>query len=307
MLSLSPCNLCPRLCHARRERAPGACGCGETVRVARAGLHFWEEPCLSGTRGSGAVFFSGCTLRCRFCQNAKVSLGGWGREVSGERLAEIFLELQEQGAHNVNLVTATQYVPQVIAALARAKSGLQESGLQKPGLKIPVVYNCGGYERVETVRALKGSVDIFLPDLKYCDETLSARYAGAPDYIKAASEAVREMVAQAGPPVYDGEGMLQSGVIVRHLVLPGARRDSIRLLRWMEKNLPKGGFLLSLMSQYTPYRRDPDYPVLNRRLTTFEYRSVVEEACRLGLTDGYMQERTSAREEYTPPFDGTGV
>lgn len=297
MPSYSPCTLCPRMCRVDRRTRAGFCGCGETVKVARAALHFWEEPCLSGTRGSGAVFFSGCTLRCVYCQNARISAGGFGAEISEDRLAAIFLELQDQGAHNINLVTATQYLPPVLRALDKAR----------PRLHIPVVYNCGGYERVETVRALKGYVDIFLPDFKYMSPELARRYSAAPDYPVVAAAAVREMAAQAGPPVFDGEGLLQSGLIVRHLVLPGARHDSLRILRWLSEALPAGSFLLSLMSQYTPCEKIGRCPELARRVTAFEYESVVREAIRLGLTAGYRQERGSAREEYTPPFDLEGV
>ncbi len=296
-LSLSPCFLCPRMCGAARSDGKmGFCRCGAEAKVARAALHFWEEPCLSGTRGSGAVFFSGCTLRCCYCQNARISAEGFGKEVTEERLAEIFLELQEQGAHNLNLVTATQYLPQVVRALERAR----------PRLHIPVVYNCGGYERVEVVRALGGVVDVFLPDFKYGSAELARRYSGAADYFEVAGAAVKEMARLAGPPRFDAQGLLQCGLMVRHLVLPGARHDSMRVLRWLAENLPPNGFLLSLMSQYTPYRPQEDAR-LNRRVTSFEYGSVVKEAVRLGLTRGYMQERGSAREEYTPPFDLEGV
>lgn len=297
MLCDSPCTLCPRMCRADRRTQTGFCGCGLKPKVARAALHFWEEPCLSGTRGSGAVFFSGCTLRCGYCQNARISAGGFGAEISEARLAEIFLELQEQGAHNLNLVTATQYLPAVLRAL----------GMARPRLHIPVVYNCGGYERVETIRALKGCVDIFLPDFKYMSPALAGRYSHAPDYPVVAAAAVKEMAAQTGAPVFGPDGLLRSGVIVRHLVLPGARRDSMAVLGWLHDNLPAGSFLLSLMSQYTPYQAIDGCPELSRRVTTFEYESVVREALRLGLTDGYRQEKTSAREEYTPPFDLEGV
>jgi putative pyruvate formate lyase activating enzyme len=297
MLSLNPCNLCPRQCGVDRAARRGFCGCGSDVKVARAALHFWEEPCLSGTAGSGTVFFSGCTLRCCYCQNHTISAGGFGKEVSTKRLAEIFLELQQKGAHNLNLVTATQYLPQILCALRLIK------GL----LHIPVVYNCGGYERVETVRALKGHADIFLPDLKYFGTALARDYSGAADYFTVASAAVTEMVTQAGPPVFDENGLLQKGVIIRHLVLPGARRDSIAILRWIADNLPKGGYLLSLMSQYTPAVQSNSFKQLNRRITALEYNAVVEEAVRLGLTDGFMQEKSSAKEEYTPPFDLEGV
>lgn len=297
MLSQTPCNLCPRSCLIDRARQTGFCGCGPRVRVARAALHFWEEPCISGTRGSGTVFFSGCTLRCCYCQNYRISSDGFGKDITIGRLSEIFLELQQQGAHNINLVTATQYLPQVLEAL----------DLARPRLKIPVVYNCGGYERVEIIRALKGYADIFLPDLKYFSDEMSSNYSKARDYFTVASKAVTEMICKTGAPVFDSEGIMQKGVIIRHLVLPGGRKDSIKLLRWMKETLPKGQFLLSLMSQFTPTRGCAEHPEINRRITTFEYQSVVDEAVRLGLTDGFMQERSSAKEEYTPPFDLEGV
>ena len=297
MLSDSPCNLCPRRCGANRITRPGFCRCGRRAKVARAALHHWEEPCISGSRGSGTVFFSGCNLRCCYCQNSRISDGGFGKEISDGRLAEIFLELQDKGAHNINLVTATPFILPVLRALESVRSRLH----------IPVVYNCGGYERVETIRALSGAVDIFLPDLKYYSPELSQAYSQAADYFEAASAAVREMVAQAGAPVFGPDGLMRRGVIIRHLVLPGARKDSLRILRWIRENLPGGQYLLSLMSQYTPYIPLPEHPELNRWITSFEYESVVEEAVRLGLTDGFMQERSSAREEYTPPFDLEGV
>ena len=297
MFSSNPCNLCPRLCGVDRTANTGFCGCGSNVKVARAALHFWEEPCISGKNGSGTVFFSGCTLRCCYCQNREISTGGFGKEVTTKRLAEIFLELQQKGAHNLNLVTATQYLPQILEALEMVKGRLQ----------IPVVYNCGGYERVETVRALESTVDIFLPDLKYYSGALARDYSGSADYFAVASAAVQQMVAQTGPPVFLENGLLQKGVIVRHLVLPGARADSIAILRWIAENLPRGGYLLSLMSQYTPAVKNTGYAQLNRRITSLEYNAVVAEAVRLGLTDGYMQEKSSAREEYTPPFDLEGV
>lgn len=295
---LESCRLCPRRCGVnRREGERGFCGCGAEPTAARAALHQWEEPCLSGTRGSGTVFFTGCTLRCRFCQNYEISAGGGGRPLSVRRLADIFLELQEQGAHNINLVTATPHLAAVSAALE----------LAKPRLSVPVVFNSGGYERAETVQALDGLIDVYLPDMKYVDPNLSAELSAAPDYFAAASAAIPAMIAQVGPPAFGADGLLRRGVMVRHLVLPGSRRDSMAVLRWMKKALPPGGFLLSLMSQYTPVPAVKAHPHLRRRLTTFEYDSVVNEAVRLGLTRGYMQEKSSAKEEYTPPFDGEGV
>jgi putative pyruvate formate lyase activating enzyme len=297
MLSTNPCNLCPRRCGADRNAQKGRCGCGDAVKAARAALHFWEEPCISGENGSGTVFFSGCTLGCVYCQNSDISHGGFGREISVERLAEIFLELQAKGVHNINLVSATPYVPWICRAL----------DIARPALHIPVVYNCGGYERVETIRALAGYVDVYLPDIKYYSAEFSQRYSGARDYFEVAAAAVREMIAQTDGLRFDEAGMLQKGVIIRHLVLPGGRKDSMAILRWISENLPKDRFLLSLMSQYTPTERTKDYPEINRRITSMEYDSVVAEAVRLGLTGGFMQQRSSADEAYIPPFDLEGI
>lgn len=291
------CELCPRRCGADRRKRAGSCGCGREIKVARAALHFWEEPCISGSRGSGTVFFSGCPLGCVYCQNYEISRGHAGKEISVERLAEIFLELQKQGAHNINLVTAAPYVPQVISALK----------LTRPALKIPVVYNSSGYERVETLRALKGFVDVYLPDLKYMSSKLARRYSGAADYFEVATRALHDMIEQTGRIEYDSEGLMIRGVIVRHLVLPGARRDSIGILNWMSANLPRGKYLLSLMSQYTPIQGLDAFPEIKRRVTSLEYNAVVGEAIKLGLTGGFMQQRGSADTAYIPPFDLTGV
>ena len=300
MTGYKDCKLCPRGCGIDRTQHIGPCGGGSLPRLARAALHYWEEPCISGegkdAPGSGTVFFSGCTLRCCFCQNYEISAQNLGREVSEERLGEIFLQLQSQGAANLNLVTGTQYIPSILRALE----------ITGDRLRIPVVWNCGGYETVESIEALAGKVQIFMPDLKYYDCALSARLSRAPDYFDRASRAILRMIELAGPPVFDPRGLLRSGVILRHLVLPGHREDSLRLLDWIASTLPRDGFLLSLMSQYTPYRKLP-YPELNRRLSSFEYNKVIDHALNLGLTRTYTQQRTAAKEEYTPPFDLTGV
>lgn len=291
------CTLCPRQCGADRTRTTGRCGGGSMVKVARAALHFWEEPCISGTRGSGTVFFSGCPLQCCYCQNYRISAGNFGREISTHRLAEIFLDLQAQGAHNINLVTAGHYLPWVCEAL----------DLARPELQIPIVYNTGGYETREAVAALHGYVDIWLTDLKYRSADLAAEYSGAADYFAVASEAVQAMIAQSGPPVLNADGLMQSGVIIRHLALPGAGADTRAVLRFMADELPKGSFLTSLMSQYTPFYQAAEHRNLGRRISTYEYRKAVEYAIDLGLTDGFMQEKSSAKEEYTPAFDLEGV
>ncbi len=296
------CRLCPRECGVNRAAALGFCGCGIMARAGRAALHCWEEPCISGARGSGAVFFSGCTLGCCFCQNHSISQEGLGKELTVPQLADIFLRLQEQGAHNINLVTATQYLPPILAAL----------DLVRHRLTIPIVYNCGGYERVETVEALKDYVDIWLPDLKYFDSSLSGQYSKAPDYFAVASRAVTQMISQTGPPILHREAgvpdpIMDKGVIIRHMVLPGRKEDSIRLLKWMAEHLPGGQYYISLLSQYTPFHRNRFYPELNRRVTSYEYQKVVDAALSLGLELGFMQKKSSAREEYTPAFDFTGL
>lgn len=299
MLSEDLCTLCPRKCKVDRITQKGFCQCDKKIKLARAALHFWEEPCISGTRGSGTVFFSGCTMRCCYCQNYDISNELYGKEISIERLSSIFIELQGKGAHNINLVTATQYLPQVLQALDRIKGKLT----------IPVVYNCGGYERVELIKELKGYVDIFLPDLKYYSSDISMKYSQAPDYFKVASEAIQEMISQVGNLEYYN-GIMQKGVIIRHLVLPGHRHDSIDILNWISKSLDKSKYILSLMSQFTPIKKESSvvYKNLNRRITTFEYQSVVDKAIELGLSSNcYIQDPSSANVIYTPPFNLEGV
>lgn len=298
------CRLCPRACGADRAAGQtGYCGADDRLMVARAALHHWEEPCLSGapddTRGSGTVFFSGCALRCCYCQNYPISQEGVGKAITVERLAEIFLRLQRDGARNINLVTATQYLPQVRRALDLARAD---------GLTLPIVYNTGGYETVAAVKALAGYVDIWLTDFKYADPALADRLSAAPDYPAVAGAALRQMLLQTGAPVYDKEGFLQRGVIVRHLALPGCVQDSRAVLTTLAHLQQETGipFVPSLMSQFTPFYKAAEHG-LGRRITTYEYRQVIDEAIRLGLTDGYMQEKSSAREEYTPPFDLEGV
>lgn len=295
-MTIDSCALCPRLCRARRgpDHGAGYCRMGADAVVARAAPHFWEEPCLSGTRGSGTVFFSGCPLGCAFCQNSEISHGRRGERVSPERLALIFDRLAEQGVHNLNLVTPTHFVPAILEALELRKN------------RLPVIWNTGGYERVETLRSLAGHVDVYLPDLKFFDPMLSARYAHAPDYFACASAALLEMARQAGPPRFDSQGMMVRGLLVRHLVLPGHSADSLKILDWFAQNL-KDRALLSLMSQYLPRGRAAEFPEINRRLTSLEYGRVVKRAQELGLTNGYVQDRAAATEEYIPPFNGEGV
>ncbi len=293
---LHKCELCPRKCGVDRYTSKGFCGCGKTVRVAKAYLHMWEEPCISGTNGSGTVFFSGCCLQCRFCQNYKISCEGFGKEITVERLSEIFLELQEKGAHNINLVSPTQFVPQIIEAL----------DLCKGRLTIPVVYNTGGYERVETLKMLDGYVDIYLPDFKYYDNELAMKYSSVENYFEVVTEALKEMYRQVGAYRIDENGIMQKGLVIRHLTLPTHRHDSVKVLEWIAANLPKEEFLISLMSQYTPFYRSNEYKELSRRISTFEYNFVLDKAQELGL-QGFMQKKSSAKEEYTPEFDFSGV
>lgn len=287
------CILCPRQCGVDRTERVGYCGSGSLPKVARAAKHHWEEPCISGTEGSGTVFFSGCTLGCVFCQNREISRGGTGREVTVEHLADIFKRLEGQGVHNLNLVTPTHFTPQILQALELAKP------------TVPVVMNCGGYERVETLRQWEGKVQVYLPDLKYFSPELSAKYSAAPDYFAVASKAIMEMHRQQPQLVWEGD-LLKSGLIIRHLVLPGCMKDSLQILDFLDKHLPKDSFLLSLMSQYTPTENCKQFPEINRRVTTYEYRKVADRAAELGFS-GFAQDRRSAKEEYTPPFNLEGV
>ncbi|MCI6960231.1 MAG: 4Fe-4S cluster-binding domain-containing protein [Oscillospiraceae bacterium] len=297
MLIPTHCELCPRRCGADRTKHAGRCGAGGQLRAARAALHFWEEPCISGEKGSGTVFFTGCSLGCCYCQNYAISQQGLGKDIDEARLADIFLELQAKGAANLNLVTATQWLPWVTAALDSARAR---------GLTLPVVWNTGGYETPETVSALKGYVDVWLCDVKYISAEISKKYSDAADYFTVCEAAVKAMLEQAGPPVFDDADYLQKGVILRHLALPGSLADSLAVLDWMA-TLPKGSFIPSLMSQYTPFYKAKEMKPLDRRISTWEYRQVIDRAVELGLTEGYMQEKSSAKEEYTPPFDLEGV
>lgn len=286
------CTLCPRRCGADRAAGQtGFCGAGGTLKAARAALHFWEEPCISGTRGSGTVFFSGCTLGCVFCQNHEISAQGVGKPVSVDRLREIFRELIRQGAHNINLVTPGHFAPWVAQAL-------------EPSLPVPVVCNTGGYERVETLRLLEGKVQVYLPDMKYALEEPARRLSGAGDYPAAARSAICEMFRQTGP-YQMRDGLLVRGVLIRHLVLPGQLDNTRRVIDWVAETFRPGEVLFSLMSQYTP--QPGAVGPLARHVTRAEYRAAAAYMENCGIRDGFTQERTSAREEYTPAFDLTGV
>lgn len=292
------CRLCPRECKVdRRAGKTGFCGMTSEVMAARAALHFWEEPCISGTEGSGAVFFSGCTLRCVFCQNHEIAAGAVGKPVTEERLSRIFLELQEKGANNINLVTATQFLPTVIPALQHAK---------KMGLTIPIVYNTGGYEKVETLRLLEELVDIWLPDCKYRSAELAARYSRAADYPETVKTALAEMVRQTGAPLFDRRGMMKKGVIVRHLVLPGCVSDSKDVLEYLWDTFGNQIYV-SIMSQYTPLPHVAAYPEINRKVTDEEYEEIVDYARFLGMSQVYIQEGGCVGESFIPPFNYEGI
>ena len=296
--ALERCGLCPRQCGVNRLNGElGYCGAGRLVRVALVSLHPWEEPCIAGKKGAGTVFFSHCSLRCLFCQNAAISHEENGLDVTDERLAEIFLEQQERGAATLDLVTPTHFAPQILAALRMAKLR---------GLKLPVVWNSSGYERPEIIRAVADEIDVFLPDLKYMDEKSAADCSDARDYFSFASAAIRAMAEAKGAPVPQEDGILASGVLVRHLILPGKRKESMRILEWLWATFGDQ-VMLSLMGQYTPMYRAAEVKGLSRKLTTFEYQSVVDHALDLGITRCYVQERGAASEEFVPKFDGTGV
>lgn len=296
---MEKCELCPRKCGVDRSVSRGYCGMGDQLTAAKAMLHYWEEPCVSGERGSGAVFFSGCVLKCVFCQNYDISAEQKGKIISAERLVKIFLELQQQGAHNINLVNPTHFVPQIINAVQTARDR---------GLSLPIVYNSGGYERVETLRMLDGIVDIYLPDVKYFDNGLAKALSDAPDYFETAMSALSEMIRQTGKPQLDPNGIMRRGTIVRHLVLPGQYKDSIEIIKRVGERFG-GDILFSLMSQYTPFgkvKTDKRFEKFNRRITTFEYRKALDAVYETGM-NGYMQEKSSAKEEYTPEFDFSGL
>ena len=292
------CNMCPRECNVDRGLGKiGFCKVPNQIKVSRAALHFWEEPCISGKEGSGAVFFSGCNLRCVYCQNRKIAEGVYGREITVDRLAAIFLELQDKGANNINLVTPSHYVLQIIEALNIAK---------EKGLKLPVVYNSSAYEKVRTLQLLEGYVDVYLPDFKYMDKGLSAKYSAAENYSDVAKRAIEEMVRQVGKPKFDEHGILQKGVVVRHLVLPGCVRDSKEVIRYLHSTY-KNDIFISILSQFTPMKGLNKYPEINRKVSKKEYEEVVDFAIDIGVENGFIQEGDVAEESFIPDFDCEGV
>lgn len=295
---LKCCTLCPRECRVNRlsgER--GFCMAGKNIKIARAALHYWEEPCISGLRGSGAVFFSHCTMQCVFCQNYEISTKQHGKEVSIQELSEIFLRLQEKGAQNINLVTPTHYVPQIVESVKLA---------QAKGLSLPIVYNSSGYERPETLHLLEGIVSVYLPDFKYFDNKYAKKYSNAPNYFEYARRALKEMFRQVGKPVFNEKGVMQKGIIVRHLMLPGLLFDSKKVVHYLYKTY-KNDIYLSLMNQYTPLAHVAKYPEINRPLNSKHYDFIVEYALELGVENGFFQEEGTDKESFIPPFNEKNI
>ena len=294
MLNYQTCTLCPRQCGVDRTAGQlGFCRMADRLRAARAALHYWEEPVISGSFGSGAVFFSGCTLGCLFCQNGEISHENFGKELSTAQLRETFERLIDEGCQNINLVTPTHFLPSILPALT-------------PKLPVPVVYNCGGYERVETLRELDGLIDIYLPDMKYSDPVLAKTLSGAVDYPVVAAEAIEEMYRQVGPVTVEDE-IMQRGMIVRHLVLPGAVDNSLGVLDWFAQTFPRGDVWLSLMSQYVPMGRAKQLPPFDRPVSEAEYDAVLSYLELLGIENGYTQDFSAARTEYIPEFNLEGL
>lgn len=292
------CSLCPRECHVNREdKKRGYCGMDSRIYAARAALHMWEEPCISGEKGSGAVFFSGCGLRCIFCQNREIAIGKDGKEISVEKLGEIFLNLEKQGAANINLVTGAHYVPQIREALSIAK---------EKGLSVPVVYNSSGYEKVETLKLLEGYVDVYLPDFKYMEASLAEAFSNAPDYPERAKEAIEEMVRQTGKCVFNEEGYIEKGTIVRHLILPGHTVNSKKVVDYLH-NTYGNKIFISIMNQYTPVYEQKVYKELNRKVTEREYKKVLDHALEIGVENGFWQKGDTAKESFIPAFDYEGI
>lgn len=295
---MEECIICPRNCRVDRTKGKrGYCRENDKIVVARAALHMWEEPCITGENGSGTVFFSGCNLGCVYCQNHSISNGLSGKEITTERLAEIFLELQSKGAHNINLVTPTHFVPQIIEALVMSKS---------KGLSIPIVYNTSGYEKVETIKMLEGHVSVYLPDLKYMDGNIAKKYSNCEDYFLHASTAIEEMVKQTGEIEFDEDGMVVRGVIVRHMTLPGYLEDSKNIIKYLYETF-KDKIFISIMNQYTPLDEVTKYPEINRKIMDSEYDELVDYAVEIGVENGFIQEGETALESFIPDFDNEGV
>lgn len=298
LTKLEYCNLCPRNCNVNRLKGEvGFCKSGSNLSIARVSLHQWEEPCISGTKGSGTIFFSNCNLNCVFCQNHEISQEQIGKDISIQRLSEIFLEQQRRGAHNINLVTPTHFVPQIIESLKLSK---------KNGLTIPILYNSSGYENIETLKALKGYIDIYLPDLKYMNDNYAQKYSKAKDYFKFASSAIEEMVAQAPNPIFDKNGIMLKGVIIRHLMLPGLLFDSKKIVDYIYNKYGDNVYL-SLMNQYTPMFNATKYPEINKPLDPRHYQSLVNYCRNLGFTNAFIQDEGTVKKSFVPHFDLSGV
>lgn len=287
------CNQCPRKCNIDRDSKTGICGVNSEYKIARAALHYWEEPCISGEKGSGTVFFSGCSLKCVFCQNSVISDVCFGKEISEERLIEIFKELEDSGADNINLVSPTQYALQLADTLSKYKPG------------IPVVYNTGGYDNVESLKVLDGLIDIYLTDMKYVSPSVSKKYSRAENYFEVCSKAVLEMRRQQPEDIFEN-GLMKKGMIIRHLVLPGNISQGMKMLDWVDENL-SNQTIISLMGQYMPCAKAADYPTINRKISKREYDTVILHAEKLGFENVYIQELDSSSQEYIPDFDLTGV
>jgi putative pyruvate formate lyase activating enzyme len=295
---LSNCTLCPRNCHVDRlSGQKGYCRESAEPAVARAALHMWEEPCISGTKGSGTVFFSGCSLRCVYCQNHNISEELSGKIITAERLAEIFMELQEKKANNINLVTPGHYIPQIIEAVSISRN---------KGLNIPIVYNTGGYEKAETLKMLNGIVDIYLPDLKYMNENIAKKYSNCSDYFSYASAAIAEMTAQTGKFEFNADGIMTKGVIVRHMMLPGFLDDSKNIIKYLHDTFGNKIYI-SIMNQYTPLEHVAKYPEINRRVSQDEYDRLIDYALNIGVENGFIQEGETQSESFIPEFNGEGV
>ena len=293
---LNSCTLCPHNCKVNRlEGKKGRCKCDNTLKIALASLHMFEEPCISGTNGSGTVFFTNCNLNCIYCQNYEISQGGKGKEITIQTLADIFIKQQEKGAHNINLVTPTMYVYQIIEAIKLAR---------KNGLKIPIIYNSNGYENVETIKMLNGYIDVYLPDLKYYTNELSKKYSNVDNYFEVATNAIKEMYSQVGNAVFDDNEIIQKGVIIRHLVLPNHIQNTKNILKWINENLPKDIYV-SVMAQYFPTYKAKNDSLINRKLNKKEYKEVLNYLYSLDLKNGYIQELGSHEEEYVPNFNLT--
>lgn len=297
---MTDCYVCPHRCGVTRpetmtsEGIFGSCGCGMTPIIARAALHMWEEPCISGVNGSGAIFFSGCNLHCVFCQNYEISALNHGQEVSVERLKTIYKELIAKGAHNINLVTGTHFTEAILASLEET-------------LPVPVVYNTSGFETLDTIKRFSGKVQIWLPDLKYSDDMAAIKYSNAPNYFSTTTNAIKAMYKQVGPYKMNNSGLLDSGVIIRHLVLPNMLENTFKVIDWVAKNFEPGQVLFSLMHQYVPCGKADQYPELNRKITQQEYKEVETYLFSSGIEDGFVQEGAAATDSFIPSFDGTGV